>query len=57
MSSTIIINAARPLAEVIHDVDCSIVEYFAHRTAGRLKLQIPSLPAKPLEIEVPSQRC
>jgi thymidylate kinase len=57
MSSTIIVNAARPLADVIHDVDCAIVEYFARRTAQRLKLQAPSFPADPLEIEVPSQRC
>jgi thymidylate kinase len=57
MSSTIVVNAARPLAEVIHDVDCVIVEYFARRTAERLQLKVPPLSANSLEIEVPGQRC
>jgi thymidylate kinase len=53
--SAVIVNAARSIDDVVHDVDNVIVEHFGRRTAARLNLQV-SRPAKNrLEMQVPGQ--
>jgi thymidylate kinase len=57
LHSTVVVDASQGLADVIHDVDCAIVEYFAHRTAQRLHLEIGAKSKSPVDAEAPGQRC
>jgi thymidylate kinase len=57
LPSTMIVNAAQPLPDVIHDVDCAIIVHFSRRAASRLELQSSSLPAGAMESNAQSHRC
>jgi len=48
------VNAAQPLADVIRDVESTIIEHYARRTAERLRLTLP--PVKPDHISVEPSR-
>ena len=52
-----IVIAAQPLADVIHDVDCAIVDYFERRTAQRLRLKILTPQTVRKSVEAPRPRC
>lgn len=52
-----IVNASEPIADVVHDVDSAIVQYYERRTAKRLGLQTPSTVTAQKPIATPSRQC
>ena len=51
------VNAAQPLADVIHDVNAAIVEHYERRTAQRLQLKIPAVKSNHISIEASRPQC
>jgi thymidylate kinase len=51
------INAAQPLADVIHDVEMAIVEYYERRTAARLRLTGPLVKSNHISVEPSRPQC
>ena len=49
LSCAKIVNAAQPVADVIHDVNRAIIAHFSRRTADRLGLQVLPLSADAIE--------
>ena len=50
------VNAAQPLADVIHDVESAIVEHFERRTAARLRLtRVPARKSIPFALNHPDR--
>ena len=56
MRSTVIVNAELPPGEVIDRVADAIIDYFAARTARRLKLSSPH-SVQTIEADLPSYKC
>jgi thymidylate kinase len=52
-----VVNAAQPFADVIRDVDCTIVDYFEQRTAERLRLGVLVTRSDHTAIEAPRPQC
>jgi thymidylate kinase len=52
-----IVDASQPLADVIRDVDDAVTQYFAQRTAKRLRLTVAPVSQKQNAIPAPGQRC
>lgn len=58
LPSTIVVNAAQPPPDVIHDVLDVLITHFSRRTADRLEIQVSSpLPEGGIESNTPSYRC
>jgi thymidylate kinase len=51
------INAAQPLADVIHDVEMAIVEHYERRTAARLRLTGPLAKSNHISVEPSRPQC
>jgi thymidylate kinase len=56
LPSTVVVNAAQPVSDVIHAVSCAVIAHLSRRTAMRLKLQSSSLPEGRIESDAPSFR-
>jgi thymidylate kinase len=57
LPSTIVVNAAQPVSDVIHEVACALIAHFSRRTAERLELQVSPFSASGIESDAPSFRC
>lgn len=51
------VNAAQPLADVIRDVETTIVEHYERRTAARLRLKVPPVRSNPISAEPSRPQC
>ncbi|MFZ0746111.1 MAG: hypothetical protein WAM85_17000 [Terracidiphilus sp.] len=54
LSSAVVVDAAQPVSDVIHDVNSAIVAHFEKRSASRLELNPPPLSASTLKSDTPS---
>ena len=52
-----VVNAAQPLADVVRDVNATIVEYYERRTAERLRLDVRPAKSNSSSIEAPRAQC
>ena len=58
LPSTIVVDAAQPPSDVVHDVLDAIVAHFSRRAAERLELQASSLlPESGTDSDIPRHRC
>jgi thymidylate kinase len=57
LPSVVIVNAARPIADVSRDVAEAIIVHFSKRVGQRLGLQLFSRPTGGIETDLPSERC
>lgn len=57
LPSTVVVNAAQPVADVIHSVSCVLIAHLSRRTARRLGLQFSPFPESRIESDAPSFRC
>jgi thymidylate kinase len=56
MHDSVVINASKPLPDVIHDVESVIVDYFSRRTSNRLNTQVRTPVVTRIDAEAPEHQ-
>ncbi len=57
LPSTVVVNAAQPVSDVIYSVSCALIAHLSRRTARRLMLPVSPFPESRIKSNAPSFRC